>query len=198
MQPHDARGRGALHAQGLHKGLLLDHHRTRAHDSRHTGRIDDGERDDDVPHARPHHGHECDGQKHARNGHKAVADAHEDMIEPLVVARIGADHQAERTRRERDGNADAKRHARARDDAGKQVAAKVIAAKGMRGRRYRKSQRHLLRIGINRPHQRTDERDQRNRQENAAADHKPLVGKSLLNVCHHASPHLRARGSKAP
>ena len=44
-------------------------------------------------------------------------------------------------------------------DAGKQVAAKVIAAKGMRGRRCRKSQRHLLRIGINRPHQRTDERD---------------------------------------
>ncbi len=119
------------------------------------------------------------------------------MIEPLVVARIGADHQAERTRRERDGNANAKRHARAHDDAGKQVAPKVIAAKGMRGRRCRKSQRHLLRIGINRPHQRTDERDQRNRQENAAADHKPLVGKSLLNVCHHASPHLRARGSKS-
>ena len=120
------------------------------------------------------------------------------MIEPLVVARIGADHQAEHTRRERDGNANTKRHARARDDAGKQDAAKVIAAKGMRGRRCRKSQRHLLRIGINRPHQRTDERDQRNRQENAAADHKPLVGKSLLKVCHHASPHLRARGSKAP
>ena len=120
------------------------------------------------------------------------------MIEPLVVARIGADHQAERTRRKRDGNANTKRHARASDDAGKQVAAKVIAAKGMRGRRCRKSQRHLLRIGINRPHQRTDERDQCNRQENAAADHKPLVGKSLLNVCHHASPHLRARGSKAP
>ena len=120
------------------------------------------------------------------------------MVELLVVARVGTDQQTERTRRERHGHADAKRHARAGNYACKQIAAKIIAAKGVRRRRCGQSQRHLLRIGVDRPHQRADERDKHDGQKDTAADYKPLVGKGLLKACHYASPHFRARGSNAP
>src|SRR6266508_1204773 len=48
--------------------------------------VDDPERDDHLDEARPHGGHERDGQDDAGKGHEAIHHPHQDVVEAGVVA----------------------------------------------------------------------------------------------------------------
>ena len=180
MAPDDARGARALTAQRLDIGLLLHDEGGRARDARHARDVHDAQREDDVEEALPQHRHQRDGKQGRGDGAQTVADAHEDVVQRLVVAGVKPDDHAEDHGAQAHADADDHRHARAVDDAAQKVAAELIRAEEIVSARGRETVRDRLRKRVCRGEQRREDGRDRHDEDDQRAEHgEPTAEKAL-------------------
>src|SRR6185295_1168064 len=109
------------------------------------------------------------------------------------ITRHGAEQRAHDRRHAHDDETDKKRNARAREHAREDVAAELVEAERMRGRRADEPHRQLLRGRIRRRERRSHGRQQRDDDHDGGADLHHHAGALI------ATPYsYRIRGSRNP
>ena len=158
----------ARHPRRPHEIARPQRQRAAARKAREDGYVEDADGDDGVDRPRPGDGGYEDGEKKRREGEDEIVGAHDDLVHE---AALGRREEAERHAR---AEADAGRHqrdrdgvARAAEDHRKDVAAHLVGAEPVRGRRRHQPLLDEDEFGVigrpdeRQPRRREDQRGQR-------------------------------------
>ena len=136
-------------ARRLDIGLVLHHQRRAARQPREDRNGVDRDRDDRVGQAGAEHADDHDREQHARKGEQHVDQPHDHGVDAAAdIARHDADRHADRHRERDREHAFDQRDARAVDDAREQVAAELVGAEPVLGRRRHQHVHQVVLVGI--------------------------------------------------
>ena len=130
----DAPVRAPERARRLHVVERADDQNLAARDARHAGPAHQPDHEQHDGHAGPDGRSDRDEQEQWREGERDIREAHDRCIDPAaVVARGETEHEAERECDQLAHETDRKRHTRAEQHAGENVAPLRVGAEPMRG-----------------------------------------------------------------